>query len=55
MQLSDYRVEIVEHPIGELLLPEFIPHMFLRVELWGIRRQRNKSYVFRPLEFLRLV
>jgi len=55
MQLLDYRVEIVEHPVGELFLSEFIPHMFLRVEFRGIRRQRDKSYIFRPVEFLRLV
>ena len=55
LQLPDYRVKIVEHPVGELFLSELIPYMFLWIEFRGIRRQPDKHDIFRPFEFLRLV
>jgi hypothetical protein len=30
LQLSDDGIQVVEHPVGELLLAQFIPNMFLR-------------------------
>jgi len=37
MQLPGDCGKIIEHPVGELFFLEFIPHMLLRIVLWGIR------------------
>ena len=45
MQLCDHRIDVVEHPIGEFLLPQFIPDMLLRIELGGVSGQRYQANV----------
>jgi hypothetical protein len=55
LQLLDDRVQVVEHPVRKLFFTQFIPDMFLRVQLGRVRRQRQQPDVFRDDQFLGFV
>src|SRR5438445_8657221 len=44
-KLTNHAGQIVEHPIGKLFLPEFIPDVFLWIELGSIRREAYATYI----------
>ena len=54
-ELTHYGGKLVEYPIGELLFPQFVPHMFLRVEFGRVGRQSHQADVFWPLQLLGLL
>ena len=45
LQLPDDGVQVVEHSIGKLLLAQFIPDMFLRIQFGCVGRQAQQPDV----------
>jgi hypothetical protein len=47
VQLADDGVQMIKHPVGEFLLAQFIPDMFLRIQFGRVRRQGQQPDVLR--------
>jgi hypothetical protein len=45
LPLSDDRIQMVKHQVGKLLFAQFIPNMFLRIQLGCLRRQGQQPDV----------
>ena len=45
LQLPHHRVQVAKDPVGKLLLAQFVPNVFLRIEFGRIRRQGQQSDV----------
>ena len=55
LQWPDHRVQVVEHSVRELLFAQFIPDVFLRIQLGRIGRQGKQADVIGNDEFLGFV